>query len=169
MPSVPYQNYIPVYETDESLNPINAFPTDDYYALLSNNEGANLKGALDVRVGRLTVSTAEEADQVVDKIIRYDVSSERFGEWKLKTGFCADDEDGNLHINDADTIAKEAFEKDPLINQQRSTWTPTDRRTLQVASVTMKLPQPSISRWIRDNWPGVTWVMAGLKDWRRKE
>lgn len=119
MPSVPYQNYIPAYETDESLNPINAFPTDDYYALLSNNEGANLKGALDIRVGRLTVSTAEEADQVVDKIIRYDVSPERFGEWKLKTGFCADDEDGNLHVNDADTIAKEAFEKDPLINQQK--------------------------------------------------
>lgn len=119
MPSVPYQNYIPVYETDESLNPINAFPTDDYYALLSNGEGSNLKGALDIRVGRLTVTTAEEAGQVVDKIIRYDVSPSRFGEWKLKTGFCADDEDGNLHVNDADTIAEEAFEKDPLINQQK--------------------------------------------------
>ena len=119
MPSVPYQNFIPVYETDESLYPINAFPTDDYYALLSNNEGANLKGALDIRVGRLTVTTAQEAMDVADKIIRYDVATERFGEWRLKTGFCADDEDGNLHVNDADGIAIEAFARNPLINQQK--------------------------------------------------
>ena len=119
MASVPYQNFIPVYETDESLYPINAFPTDDYYALLSNNEGANLKGALDIRVGRLTVTTAQEAMDVADKIIRYDVAAERFGEWRLKTGFCADDEDGNLHVNDADGIAIEAFARNPLINQQK--------------------------------------------------
>ncbi len=119
MPSVPYQNYIPVYETDESLYPINAFPTDDYYALLSNNEGANLKGALDISVGRLTVTTAQEALDVIEKIINYDVSPNRFGEWRLKTGFCADDEDGNLHINDADGIAVEAFARTPLINQQK--------------------------------------------------
>ncbi|MBK8701449.1 MAG: type IX secretion system sortase PorU [Saprospiraceae bacterium] len=117
--SIPAQSFIPVYETDESLNPINAFPTDDYYALLSNNEGANLKGALDIRVGRLPVTSVIEAAAVVDKIVEYDTSPDRFGEWRLKTGFCADDEDGNLHINDADNIANEAFTRDPLYNQQK--------------------------------------------------
>ncbi len=117
--NVPNQNLIPVYETDESLDPINAFPSDDYYALLSNNEGASLKGALDINVGRLTVNTIEEADAVVSKIIKYDIGNKRFGEWRLNSGFAADDEDGNRHFIDADQIAEESFKKDPILNQQK--------------------------------------------------
>ena len=117
--TIPAQNFIPVYETDESLYPVNAFPTDDYYALLSNNEGANLKGALDIRVGRLPVTTADEADEVISKLIRYDIGSDRFGEWRINSGFAADDEDSNQHLNDADDIAMESFIKDPVYNQQK--------------------------------------------------
>lgn len=113
-------NFIPVYETDESLNPISSFPTDDYYALLSDNEGSNLRGALDIGVGRLTVSKEEDANKVVAKIIRYDISPERFGEWKLNTGFSADDEDSNYHVNDADEIARESQSDFPEFNQQKA-------------------------------------------------
>jgi hypothetical protein len=117
--NVPAQNFIPVYETDESLDPINAFPTDDYYALLSNNEGASLKGAIDINVGRITVSTAEEADAVINKIIHYEIGEKRFGDWRLNSGFAGDDEDGNRHTNDADIVAEESFKRDPLLNQQK--------------------------------------------------
>lgn len=34
-----YQNYVPTYETDESLDPILAFPSDDFFGLLSDGEG----------------------------------------------------------------------------------------------------------------------------------
>lgn len=117
--NVPNQNHIPVFETDESLDPINAFPTDDYYALLSENEGGSLRGALDINVGRLTVNTSEESENVINKIIAYETSEKRFGDWRLNSGFSADDEDGNQHLNDADTIAKESFSKDPIMNQQK--------------------------------------------------
>ena len=112
-------NFIPVYETNQSLDPINSFPTDDYYALLGNNEGGTLDGTLDINVGRLTVTTADEAMAVVQKIIDYDTSPNRFGEWRLNSSFSADDEDNNTHLRDADFIAEKSFANDPLYNQQK--------------------------------------------------
>jgi hypothetical protein len=98
-------NFIPVYETNQSLDPISSFPSDDYYSLLSDSEGGNLKGAIDIAVGRLPVSTAEEANAVVTKLINYDLNPETLGDWRLKLGFVADDEDNNLHLNQTDRIA----------------------------------------------------------------
>ena len=98
-------SFIPAYETDESLHPIEGFPTDDYYALLSDNEGANLRGALDIAVGRLTVKSKEEAQIVINKIINYDQNPATLGEWRLRQVFVADDEDSGLHQRQADQIA----------------------------------------------------------------
>ncbi len=53
---LPYQNFIPAFETEESLDPIRSFPSDDFYALLDDDEGDNLIGAIDIAVGRLPVS-----------------------------------------------------------------------------------------------------------------
>jgi hypothetical protein len=97
--------FIPVYETDESLHPIEGFPTDDYYALLSDNEGANLRGALDIAVGRIPVKTIEEAQGVINKIINYETSSETLGDWRLKQTFMADDEDSSIHQRQANDIS----------------------------------------------------------------
>ncbi len=108
--------YIPVYETDESLNPITGFPTDDYFALLSDNEGGNLVGALDIAVGRLPVKNLKEAKDVVSKIMAYDLDPERFGDWRLSMGFTADDEDYNTHIVQADRISKKVNDLNPEIN-----------------------------------------------------
>lgn len=98
-------NFIPVYETDESLDPIRAFPSDDYFALLNENEGDDLVGAIDIAVGRLPVSSPEEADAVVNKIIHYDVGSETLGDWRLKLTYIADDEDNNLHLSQSEDIS----------------------------------------------------------------
>ncbi len=97
--------FIPVFETVESLNPIEAFPTDDYFALLSMDEGQDLEGALDIAVGRIPVKTAFEAEKIVDKIIKYDTSFEALGDWRNNITYVADDEDKNTHIDQADQIA----------------------------------------------------------------
>ena len=99
------KNFIPVFETSQSLHPIEAFPSDDYYALLSDGEGGLLKGALDIAVGRLPVRTKVEADNVVDKIIRYETLPDAYRDWRNRITFVADDEDSNIHIRDADRIA----------------------------------------------------------------
>lgn len=113
-------NYVPVYETKESLHPVFAFPTDDYFALLSDGEGGNLIGALDIAVGRLPVKNKAEADLLVDKIIRYDTDPERFGDWRLSVGFAADDEDSNTHIVQADRIARKVESLYPQMNIRKT-------------------------------------------------
>ncbi|MEL6987854.1 MAG: type IX secretion system sortase PorU, partial [Bacteroidota bacterium] len=97
-------NFIPAYETDESLDPIDAFPSDDFYALLSDNEGGNLRGAIDIAVGRFPVKTIEEAEIAVSKIINYDTNPSTLGDWRLRLAYVADDEDGNTHLRQADEI-----------------------------------------------------------------
>jgi hypothetical protein len=113
------QNFITTYETDESLDPINAFPTDDYYGLLDPGEGKNLFGLLDISIGRLCARTPAEAKVLVDKIIRYDVDPLNMEDWKLSIAFSADDEDGNVHLIQADRIAESIKSKYPLYNQEK--------------------------------------------------
>ena len=97
--------FIPVYETTESLHPIEGFPSDDYYGLLSDNEGTNLKGALDIAVGRIPVKSKEEAKAVINKLINYDTNANTLGDWRLRQVFVADDEDSGLHQRQANQIA----------------------------------------------------------------
>jgi len=113
-------NFVPVYETDNSESPLDAFPADDFFALLDDDEGVNLRGALDIAVGRIPVKTNQEARQVVDKIINYETNPTTLGDWRNRLAFVADDEDGNLHITDTDRdIAKLAKNQYPNFNQEK--------------------------------------------------
>lgn len=118
-PDIPDHNFIPAYETKESLDPIDGFPTDDFYALLDINEGTNLKGQLDIAVGRFPVKTAEEFTGLVDKLIHYDTHPDTQGDWKLKLGFAADDEDSGRHLTDTEDIANQTKLRHPDFNQQK--------------------------------------------------
>jgi len=118
MPDVPDQNFIPVYETKESLDPIDGFPSDDYFALLDLNEGTSLIGQLDIAVGRLPVKTPEEFTTLVDKFIHYDTSPRTEGDWKLRLGFAADDEE-STHVRDTERLANDTRAKHPDFNQQK--------------------------------------------------
>lgn len=110
-------NYVPVFETALSTHPIGAYNTDDYFALLDPNEGGYINsGGLDIGIGRLPVRTLEEAEQVVDKIIRYDTNSDVLGDWKNRMTFVADDEDSNLHMRDADEIAVNTQNNNRVMN-----------------------------------------------------
>ncbi len=115
----PANNLVPTYETLNSLDPILSFPADDYYALLDDGENGQLRGDLDISVGRLTVADNAEAASVIKKIITYDEPSKEIDNWKTKVVFVADDEDNNLHINDADIIATEMAKDFPLANQEK--------------------------------------------------
>lgn len=118
-PDLSDHNFVPTYETDESLDPINGFPSDDYFVLLSDDEGGNLKGAIDVAVGRIPVTTAEMANGVIDKIIDYDTNKAALGDWRLKIAFAGDDEDGNLHTEQADRLAENLEVDNPIYNQTK--------------------------------------------------
>ena len=99
-------NFVPTYQTYESFDPVGSFPSDDYFTLISDQDGLpSLRGALDISVGRFPVKNADEADKVVDKIIHYETSERLFGNWKLKAGFIADDEDAGMHLDQSEGIS----------------------------------------------------------------
>ncbi|MCB9338029.1 MAG: type IX secretion system sortase PorU [Lewinellaceae bacterium] len=110
-------DFIPVYETEESLSPIQSFPSDDFFTLLSDGEGLNIGvGSMDIGVGRLPVKDLDEARGVVDKIIEYDTKPINLRDWRNRIVFVGDDEDSNRHTGDADDIAQKIGAKNPNLN-----------------------------------------------------
>ena len=110
-------NFILAYETEQSIDPLKTYTTDDYFALMDDGEG-NLEQSslMDLAVGRIPVSSASEADAVVTKIINYDTQVEGFGDWRSRLTFFADDEDGNLHLDDTENIAQIVAGRDSVYN-----------------------------------------------------
>lgn len=97
------KNFVPTYQSFNSLDPVGSFVTDDYFAILDAGESV-YDGSLDIGVGRISCSTSYEAAIVVDKIEQY-YSSEALGNWRNSVCFIADDEDGNLHVSDTEKLA----------------------------------------------------------------
>ncbi len=116
---IPYESFIPVYETDESFDPILTYPSDDYFGLLDVGEGRHIRGLLDIAVGRLPARNAEEADLIVDRIIHYETSVNTHGEWKNRVLLIADDEDNNAHFNDIERLADSIQRWDTVYNIEK--------------------------------------------------
>jgi hypothetical protein len=130
-------DFIPPYEADDSFDAINAYPSDDFYALLDDTEGVNLAGDLDIAVGRIPCKTATEANGVVEKIIRYD-SPTSLGDWRNRSVFMADDGDNNTHFSDADDIANAVIGRTKNLNLDKLY---VDAYKLDVSSGGTRVPQ----------------------------
>ena len=89
------RHFVPTYETFEKPNHELSFATDDFFALMDANEGVNSTGRVDIGVGRISVSTVEEAETMLRKIKHYDDLSASHGEWKTDLLLFADDEKSN--------------------------------------------------------------------------
>lgn len=115
-------NFVPSYQSINSIDPIASYPSDDFFAILEDDEGywgfQNVAESLDIGVGRFPVKTAIEAKTVVDKIIHYH-QSETFGKWRNNIVFLGDDEDGNKFFNDVENFSNEIYQKHPEINVQK--------------------------------------------------
>lgn len=96
-------NLIPTYQSSASSNHSASFVSDDYFGLLDDAEG-EADGLLDIGVGRLPASTQEHANSIINKIKQY-YSLSSLGDWNEQLCFIGDDEDGNIHMSDANTIA----------------------------------------------------------------
>lgn len=116
-------NFIPTYESDNSVDYTKSFVSDDFYGLLDNSEGifiADSKEAVDIGIGRFPVKTKAEAQTAIDKVLAYiktgippattnngclNNQASSFGDWRNVVCFVADDDDSNLHIKSADELA----------------------------------------------------------------
>lgn len=85
-------NLVPIFQALESRSTGSAsFCSDDFFGLMDENEGANSNGSgLDIAVGRIIASNANEADEMVTKIIDYH-DPKSYGSWRNNLIFIADD------------------------------------------------------------------------------
>lgn len=88
-------NVVPVFESVQSFNLATSYVTDDYFVMLDPNEGLMFTtDTIDVASGRIPVSTAQQASEVVDKILSY-YKTQSFGDWRNTITLLADDIDAN--------------------------------------------------------------------------
>lgn len=114
-------NYIPTYQSLNSISSIESYVTDDYFGLLDENEGLFLNDLVDIGIGRFPVSTLEEANILVDKVEQYYHRSS-YGSWRNDIAFIADDgdsKDGNTFMRDSDTLANIIADNYDEVNIQK--------------------------------------------------
>ncbi len=115
-------NFVPTYQSNFS-NLAESYCSDDYIALLDDNEGrwdevSSGSEFMEIGVGRLPVSNNIELKQVIDKIISYH-SSEALADWRNRLVFVSDDDDQNLHQNQANKMANNISNNFKQYNAQK--------------------------------------------------
>ena len=100
------KNWIPPYQTTDSDELVNR-NIEAFFTYVSGNDRI-----MDMAIGRLPIRTAEEAENAVDKIIRYE-SEPVYGFWRTLVTMVADDElvrggvgDETFHVLDAERIVE---------------------------------------------------------------
>ncbi|HEY0749823.1 MAG TPA: type IX secretion system sortase PorU, partial [Chitinophagaceae bacterium] len=110
-----------VYETVSSLDPLGTYTSDDFFGFLDDHENINsglILNLLDIGIGRIPVKNVDEAKNFVDKIENYH-SKSSFGPWRNNMDFIADDEDFNLHLQDAEVLTATAMSTAPVFNYHK--------------------------------------------------
>jgi hypothetical protein len=130
---------IPTYQSPYSTAPLVSVATDDFYGLMDPNEGLSAEnaGSMDVGVGRIVSRSAQEAEDVTQKIEHYykkepeykiadpepgncNLGEESvYGDWKNWMIFLADDEDYCTHMGDADKLAIQVAATNPYLNLEK--------------------------------------------------
>ena len=107
-------NFIPTYQSQNSNVVVSSFTSDDFYGLLGENEG-EAEGTEDIGIGRLPVSDTAQAGIVLSKIESY-IDPANTGDWKNIICLTADDEDGNIHLSDAEGLSRIIQDSVPAFN-----------------------------------------------------
>lgn len=86
-------NFVPTYENN--YNPCSetgSMCSDDYFALMGEEEGNNCDGMVDLGVGRIPITTPEQGDAVMQKIRHYSDLKATHGDWKNNHLIMADND-----------------------------------------------------------------------------
>ncbi len=116
-------NLVPIYTSRESLNPLTSFSSDDYLGLVDFGQGQweeSREGdeLLQIGIGRLPAINFDEANEMVEKIIRYESNPIRTPK-SSTVSFLVDDGDNNIHVRDAESHAGFLAEHHPVFLQNK--------------------------------------------------
>ena len=125
-------NFIPTWQSLNSISLVGSYVSDDFYGFLDDTEGDwddSTPDLLDVGIGRFPVKTLAEANIVVNKTIDYvlpgtftdlttcaDGNTSSLGDWRNTICFIADDEDSGLHLNQSNNLANFMQANHPVYN-----------------------------------------------------
>jgi hypothetical protein len=96
-------NIVPIYHAlNSNTSGVASFASDDFFCYMDANEGnitLNSNYGSDIAVGRMLVSSNQQADEMVNKVIEYhDIKS--YGIWRNTFVTIADDADDAAHSGD---------------------------------------------------------------------
>ncbi|HEX2607793.1 MAG TPA: type IX secretion system sortase PorU, partial [Flavisolibacter sp.] len=114
-------NFVPSWESPGFIDPLGTYPSDDYFGFLDDADDINnglVQNLLDIGIGRIPARSEEEVRNYTDKLIDYH-SGTSLGAWRNNLNFIADDEDNNLHLEDAETLTATAATAAPELNQAK--------------------------------------------------
>lgn len=114
-------NVVPIYHAVNSYYETStSFSSDDYFVMMDASEG-NLDsgyGAPDIAVGRMLVSSMQQAEEMVNKVIEYH-SIKAYGSWRNNYVAVSDDSDksgdGVLQVAQ-NTLADLIYTNKPFVN-----------------------------------------------------
>lgn len=93
-----HTNFLPPYETQESLQELYTWTTDDFFVNLDPDQKT------DLATGRITAKNLDQANQAVDKIIYYEQNSDK-DPWRNLITLVADDGYQGAHYGGTDFTA----------------------------------------------------------------
>ncbi|HMN23174.1 MAG TPA: type IX secretion system sortase PorU, partial [Ignavibacteriaceae bacterium] len=109
-------NFVPTWQSTESLRFVygqeDSYTTDDFFVRVSGPDDF-----IDLFIGRITCTTPANADQMVNKIIDYELNQEK-GEWRNLITLVSDDgcksrdcNEGNMHTLPSENLSNIKFPK----------------------------------------------------------
>jgi len=125
-------SYIYTWESENSWHRINSYLTDDYFGLLDDNESDRPQDLVDIGIGRFPVTDLQQANEIINKIRNYrkkqtdsnnesvaDFNQTPYGNWRNLVTFVADDEDNNIHMIHAESLANRVKNEHPNFNLEK--------------------------------------------------
>lgn len=124
-------NFIPTFQSDNSVSPTKSFVSDDYYGMLDDELGIYKEGSsVDIGIGRFPARNTADAASFVAKILHYANSQKsqtvstssnikiksNYSDWKNKMLFVADDGDNNTHLTETERIIDAVYNQDSSFN-----------------------------------------------------
>lgn len=100
-------NYVPAYESQNSVQPTASYVSDDFYGFMDDTESEAISDVADIGIGRLPVKSKLQAVNAINKIEGY-YDTRTMGPWRNTLVFVADDDENiktTIHMSDANQLA----------------------------------------------------------------
>ena len=119
-----------------------SFMSDDFYGLMDDTEGPMLGGmdGIDIAVGRMLVSSVQQANEMVDKVVEYH-DEKSYGRWRNNYVIYSDDADNQTDATlqfGLDNLANTLVAQKPFVNAKKIH---TDSYIQQVAAGGERYPE----------------------------